>query len=179
MKKILLIVESPAKIKTISKLLGPEFTILSTVGHIKDLPKKSLGITMDGEHVELEYVVMEKKDKVIKDLIKAAKTADLVLLASDPDREGEVIAWHVQQELEDVVKNKDSIKRITYNEITKPALQAAILNQGPVDLQKSPCSTSTSSSRPFRRIRSFSNFVESSQGLIGRSCSISCTSPYL
>lgn len=136
MKKILLIVESPAKIKTISKLLGPEFTILSTVGHIKDLPKKSLGVDMKGEQIELEYVVMEKKDKVIKDLIKAAKTADLVLLASDPDREGEVIAWHVQQELEDAVKNKNAIKRITYNEITKPALQAAILNQGPVDLQK-------------------------------------------
>lgn len=136
MKKILLIVESPAKIKTISKLLGPEFTILSTVGHIKDLPKKSLGITMRGEHVELEYVVMDKKDKVIKDLVKAAKTSDLVLLASDPDREGEVIAWHVEQELKNVVKNPDNIKRITYNEITKSAILEAIKHQGPVDLQK-------------------------------------------
>jgi DNA topoisomerase-1 len=136
MKKILLIVESPAKIKTISKLLGPEFTVVSTVGHIKDLPKKSLGITMRGEHVELEYVVMDKKEKVIKDLIKAAKAADLVLLASDPDREGEVIAWHVEQELKDVIKNPHNIKRITYNEITKTALQAAIQHQGPVDLQK-------------------------------------------
>lgn len=136
MKKILLIVESPAKIKTISKLLGPEFTILSTVGHIKDLPQRTLGITMRDHKITLEYVVMDKKERVIKDLVKAAKSSDLVLLASDPDREGEVIAWHVQQELKDVVKNPDNIKRITYNEITKSALQEAIKHQGPVDLQK-------------------------------------------
>lgn len=135
MKKTLLIVESPAKIKTISKLLGPDYTVMSTIGHIKDLPQRSIGVTMHDDHIELEYVVMEKKDKVIKDLIKAAKHADLILLASDPDREGEVIAWHVEQELEAAIKKPD-IKRITYNEITKPALQEAIKNQGPVDLKK-------------------------------------------
>ena len=90
MKK-LLIVESPAKIKTIAKFLGNEFTIMSTVGHIKDLPKKTLGITM-GNTIELEYVAIDKKDKIIKDLVKEAKNSDEIYLAPDPDREGEIIA---------------------------------------------------------------------------------------
>lgn len=133
MKK-LLIVESPAKIKTIAKFLGNEFIIMSTVGHIKDLPKNSLGITM-GNTIELEYVAIDKKDKVIKDLVKAAKNSDQIYLAPDPDREGEIIAWHVEQEFLKVTK-PEKIHRISFNEITKSAINQAIDHPSKVDIKK-------------------------------------------
>ena len=133
MKK-LLIVESPAKIKTIAKFLGNEFTIMSTVGHIKDLPKKTLGITM-GNTIELEYVAIDKKDKIIKDLVKEAKNSDEIYLAPDPDREGEIIAWHVEQEFLKVAK-PEKIHRISFNEITKSAITEAIAHPSKVDVKK-------------------------------------------
>ena len=139
MKK-LLIVESPAKIKTIKKFLGPEFTIMSTVGHIKDLPKKKIGITFNtkakDDGISIEYVTVEDKDKLIADLNKAASRADEIYLAPDPDREGEIIAWHVEQEFKNVLKKNAKIYRITYNEITKPAIEAALEHPSSVDLNK-------------------------------------------
>lgn len=134
MKK-LLIVESPAKIKTISKLLGPDFRIMSTVGHIIDLPSKTLGVKID-DKIEIDYTVLEGKEKVINDLKKAAKESSEIFLAPDPDREGEIIAWHVNQAISPVVKNKKNIHRITFNEITKPALEAAIENPQSIDENK-------------------------------------------
>lgn len=136
MKKKLLIVESPAKIKTISKFLGDDFKIMSTIGHIKDLPKKEIGVTMEDDTIELKYEAMENKDKVIAEICKAASTCDQIFLAPDPDREGEIIAWHAQQEISRVVKDKNKIKRITFNEITKPAILEAIKNPYDVDLKK-------------------------------------------
>ena len=133
MKK-LLIVESPAKIKTIAKFLGDDFTIMSTIGHIKDLPTKTLGIKM-GDTIDIEYVAIDKKDKVIKDLVRAAKNSDEVYLAPDPDREGEIIAWHVEQEILKVIK-PEHIHRISFNEITKPAILAAIEHPSIVDVKK-------------------------------------------
>ncbi len=133
--KNVLIVESPAKIKTISKILGKDFKILSTVGHIKDLPAKKMGVEINGE-ITIDYVTLEGKDKYIADICKAAATADNIYLATDPDREGEIIAWHVEQEVERVVKDKNKIKRITYNEITKPAITEAMNHPSEVDLDK-------------------------------------------
>jgi len=135
MKKKLLIVESPAKIKTIKKFLGNDFKIMSTIGHIKDLPKKDLGVTINGS-IEIDYVVMNDKDKVIADICRAASTSDQIFLAPDPDREGEIIAWHIGQEIERVIKDKDKIKRITFNEITKPAILEAIANPFEIDIKK-------------------------------------------
>ncbi len=135
MKKKLLIVESPAKIKTISKFLGNDFRIMSTIGHIKDLPPKSLGVTIN-DSIELEYVPIKDKQKVIADICKAASTSSEIFLAPDPDREGEIIAWHIGQEIEKVVKDKDAIHRITFNEITAPAIQEAIKEKSSVDLNK-------------------------------------------
>lgn len=134
MKK-LLIVESPAKIKTIKKFLGKDFKIMSTVGHIKDLPSRKLGVTINGS-IDLDYVVIEDKDKVIADICKEARTADDVYLAPDPDREGEIIAWHIGQEIEKVFKKKDHLHRITFNEITQPAIEEAVNNPGDIDLKK-------------------------------------------
>jgi len=134
-KKKLLIVESPAKIKTISKFLGRDFRIMSTVGHVKDLPKRSLGVTVNGS-IDIEYVVLEGKAKTIADICKEAAGAETIYLAPDPDREGEIIAWHIGQEIAKVVKDKKSIKRITFNEITEPAILEAIENPSTVDLKK-------------------------------------------
>ncbi len=134
MKK-LLVVESPAKIKTINKFLGPDFKIMSTVGHVKDLPKQGLGVTINGS-IEIEYVTLEKKDKVLADICKEASRASDVYLAPDPDREGEIIAWHVAQEVNKVVKDPTRVHRITFNEITKPAIEAAIDHPSIVDVNK-------------------------------------------
>ncbi len=134
MKK-LLIVESPAKIKTISKFLGKDFKILSTVGHIKDLPQDRIGVTINSG-VHLEYVVMDKKDKVIADICKEASKSDEIYLAPDPDREGEIIAWHIAGEIEKVIKDTSKIHRITFNEITSNAIHEAIEHPHEIDLQK-------------------------------------------
>ena len=140
MKK-LLIVESPAKIKTISKFLGKDFVILSTVGHIKDLPARELGIELHPSEtnpgtIGITYTVLEKKEKVIADICKAARTADAIFLAPDPDREGEIIAWHIAQEIAKVVKNPNVMHRITFNEITKTAIQDAIEHPTAIDENK-------------------------------------------
>ncbi|MGC2310235.1 MAG: type I DNA topoisomerase [Candidatus Babeliaceae bacterium] len=134
MKK-LLIVESPAKVKTISKFLGKDFKIMSTLGHVKDLPTKELGVTINGS-IKIEYVVLDKKDKVIADIVKEARTADEIFLAPDPDREGEIIAWHIAQEVKKVVKDPHIIHRITFNEITKQALLEAIEHPHAIDKHK-------------------------------------------
>lgn len=135
MKK-LLIVESPAKIKTISKFLGKDFVIMSTVGHIKDLPKKKIGVKVNPKSIAIDYEVIENKDKIIADICKVASKADEIYLAPDPDREGEIIAWHIEQEIEKVVKDKSKIHRISFNEITKDAILEAVQQGHKVDLKK-------------------------------------------
>ncbi len=139
MKK-LLIVESPAKIKTISKFLGKDFKIMSTVGHIKDLPQRSIGVSLtktDGaETIDIEYVTLEKKEKIINEILTEAAKAQEIYLAPDPDREGEIIAWHVEQELLRNHKDPKKIFRIAFNEITKPAIDDAISHPSIVDLNK-------------------------------------------
>jgi DNA topoisomerase I len=134
----LLIVESPAKIKTISKFLGSEFRIMSTFGHVKDLPPKKIGVEIDEKSgkVNLEYEVLKDKAKTIADICKQASVCDEIYLASDPDREGEIISWHIAQEIEKVFKNKDNIHRITFNEITSTAINAAIENKSKIDEHK-------------------------------------------
>jgi DNA topoisomerase-1 len=133
MKK-LLVVESPSKIKTIKKFLGPEFKIMSTMGHVKDLPVSEMGVSRDP--IAISYVPVKDKAKVIADLCKAAQGVDEVYLAPDPDREGEIIAWHVAEEMKKVMKNPEAIHRITFNEITKPAILAGIKNQHSIDMNK-------------------------------------------
>lgn len=135
MKK-LVIVESPAKIKTISKILGKDFKIMSTVGHIIDLPPKRIGVTIDDGAIVMEYVPIENKEKVIAEICKAAQGAQDIYLAPDPDREGEIIAWHIGKEIEKVIKNKAAIHRIAFNEITAPAITEAINNPGQIDTHK-------------------------------------------
>ena len=134
MKK-LLIVESPAKIKTISKFLGKDFKIMATIGHVKDLPTKTIGVTIN-DHIGIDYIPLVGKEKVIADICKEASRCDEVYLAPDPDREGEIIAWHIGQEIEKVLKNKSHLYRISFNEITQSAIEDAIAHPGIIDLHK-------------------------------------------
>ena len=126
----LVIVESVAKTKTIKKFLGNNYKILSSVGHIKDLPKRSLGIDIENSF-QAQYVTIRGKGKVLSELKKAASSADQVFIASDPDREGEAIAWHIFDEIKS--KNKN-IHRILFNEITEKAVVEAI--QHPLSIAK-------------------------------------------
>jgi DNA topoisomerase I len=133
MKK-LIIVESPAKIKTISKFLGKDFKIMSTLGHIMDLPARKLGITMN-KHIKLDYVVIEGKDQLIKDIVDVAKKAEDIYLAPDPDREGEIIAWHIGNQILDATGKEQKIHRISFNEITKSAIENALAHPHSIDRQ--------------------------------------------
>ena len=122
MSKNLVIVESPAKAKTIEKFLGEEFTVMSSYGHVRDLPGKGMAVDIEN-NFEPTYEVSDDKTKVINELKRATKKAEMVWLASDEDREGEAIAWHLEQVLGLTENNS---QRIVFHEITKPAILAAI-----------------------------------------------------
>ncbi len=128
----LVVVESPAKAATIKKYLGAGYVVKASVGHVKDLPKASMGIDVRHDF-QPEYVVIEGKRKVIADIKAAAKKAGQVLLAPDPDREGEAIAWHIAEEIRPANPN---IQRVLFNEITKKAVNEAILHPRALDLHK-------------------------------------------
>ena len=102
--KKLLIVESPTKARTIGKYLGNQFEVVATVGHLRDLPKNKMAV--DLVDFTPEYVIDPEKKKVVDQLLSASKKADRILLASDPDREGEIIAWHVENAIKDAIKKK-------------------------------------------------------------------------
>ena len=127
--KYLVIVESPAKSKTLTKILGKDYLVKSSVGHIRDLPAKGLGIDVKS-NFEPSYEVMSGKKKVVDELNSFAKKAQKVYLASDPDREGEAIAWHLSEILN---TKKSALSRITFNQITPNAVLAAIDNPRDID----------------------------------------------
>ncbi len=126
----LLIVESPAKAKTITKYLGEGYEVEASMGHLRDLPKKELGVDVD-HNFEAKYIPIDGKDKIIKNLKKAADSADTVYLATDPDREGEAISWHLKELLE---LDDSKTKRITFNEITKKAVTEAVQSPRELDM---------------------------------------------
>ncbi len=126
----LVIVESPAKAKTIGRYLGPEYQVMSSVGHVRDLPKSNTDAVDIDNGFTPRYIISPGKEKVIKDLQTAAKQAEQILLASDPDREGEAIAWHVAELLRPVNKN---LKRVVFNEITADATKKAIAEPRDID----------------------------------------------
>src|ERR1700761_6217700 len=124
MAKSLVIVESPTKAKTIGKYLGKQYIVKASLGHIKDLPKKNLYVDVDRDFTP-KYEVIEGKKKLIAELKQAAKDVDSIYLAADPDREGEAICFHLQEELEPKKPGKPAIFRVMYNEITASAVKKA------------------------------------------------------
>ena len=129
-KKILVIVESPSKTKTIGKFLGGRYKVIASVGHVRDLPKSKLGIDIENDF-EPQYISIRGKGDIIKELKKEAKNASKVYLATDPDREGEAISWHLAFLLG---IDPDAPCRIVFNEITERAIKEAIKNPRPIDL---------------------------------------------
>ncbi len=129
MAKALVVVESPAKAKTINKYLGRDYKVIASMGHIRDLPKSKLGVDIDNDFEET-YESIESRKKVIKELKDAAKDATDIYVATDPDREGEAIGWHLTQELKG---KKRKIHRLTFNEITKKAVQEALNHPRAID----------------------------------------------
>lgn len=133
----LVIVESPAKAKTIHKILGKKYAVKASIGHVKDLPEKNLGVDIDNGF-QPKYIVIPGKEKIVKELKKASKEADQVFLAPDPDREGEAIAWHIASEISDKKSQSPNgkIYRIVFNEITERAVKEAIKNPTKIDMNK-------------------------------------------
>ena len=132
MSKALVVVESPSKAKTINKYLGSGYKVVASVGHIKDLPKKGIGIDFEN-NFEPTYEVIPGKEKVIRELKSAARDADVIYVATDPDREGEAIGWHIKEELEGRGKNRKTVRRVMFNEITKSAIQDSFKHPTDID----------------------------------------------
>jgi DNA topoisomerase-1 len=132
--KTLVIVESPTKARTISRFLGSDYEIIASMGHIMDLPKSTLGINLDKDFAP-DYQMMADKKKIIAELKTAAKTSEKIILATDPDREGEAIAWHIQELLkEQKTKSKtQTFQRIAFHEITKEAIEQALKEPRSID----------------------------------------------
>ncbi len=134
MGKNLVIVESPAKAKTINKILGKDFIVKASMGHVRDLPQKKLGVDIENDFTP-EYVTLKGRQKIVQELTQAAKGVDGVYLAPDPDREGEAIAWHLVEALKKKL-SPDQFFRVTYNEITAPAIRHAFSNPSEIDNKK-------------------------------------------
>ena len=131
-KRSLVVVESPTKVKTIQKYLDGKFIVKASMGHVRDLPKSQLGVDPK-KNFKPKYVISPAKQKVLEDLKKAAEKSDALYVATDPDREGEAIGWHLAQEL---AVDKKKVYRITFNEITERAVKAAFTKPGKIDMHK-------------------------------------------
>ncbi len=131
MKESLVIVESPAKARTLKKILGKDYSLKASLGHIRDLPRSRLGVDIEHEFKPM-YVVSREKSKTVKELKQAVKSASIIYLATDPDREGEAIAWHL---LEATKSNRKPYRRVVFHEITKPAIEKAFKISRSIDMQ--------------------------------------------
>ena len=130
----LVIVESPAKARTIGKYLGEGYEVVASVGHVRDLPTKELGVDIENGF-EPKYVTIRGKGKVIAELKRKGRAADHIILATDPDREGEAIAYHVAEQL-GYKKDRERFQRVTFREVTKSAVQAALAAPEELDTKK-------------------------------------------
>lgn len=134
MAKKLVIVESPAKAKTINRILGDDYKVLASMGHVRDLPEKRLGIDLEN-NFKPDYVDVKSREKTLNELRKTAAHCSHVLLAPDPDREGEAIAWHLREALQSVTPTPEFL-RVTYNEITAAAVRKAVANPAQLDMRR-------------------------------------------
>ena len=171
-KRTLVIVESPTKAKTIEKYLGRKFIVRASMGHLRDLPKSQFGIDVDHNFTP-KYINIRGKGDLIKALKKDAKNAEKIYLASDPDREGEAIAWHLAH-IFDVDPKSDC--RIVFNEITKPAIQEAV--QHPRAIGR--CAAGAPHARSHRWLQAVAApLAEGSERAFRRACTVCGSTPYL
>ncbi len=133
-ERSLVVVESPAKARTIGRYLGRGYEVAASMGHVRDLPKKELGVDVD-QGFEPRYVTIRGKGKVLAEIKRKAKGADAVILATDPDREGEAIAYHVATYL-GLGKDPDRFRRVEFREVTRPAISQALETPGSLDMRK-------------------------------------------
>jgi len=131
MKKNLVIVESPAKARTLGKILGKDYALMASLGHVRDLPRSKLGVDIENDFAP-SYVVPRTKNKLVKELKDAAREASTVFLATDPDREGEAISWHLAQVID---SNKKRYQRVVFHEITEDAIKQAFQHPRSIDMQ--------------------------------------------
>ncbi len=132
MSKGLIIVESPAKAKTVERMLGGKYQVKASMGHVRDLPKSKLGVDVENNY-EPHYITIRGKSDTIKELKGAVKNSDQVLLATDPDREGEAISWHLSKALD---LDADASCRIEFHEITQKAVRDAVANPRPIHMER-------------------------------------------
>ena len=125
----LVIVESPSKAKTIGKYLGSEYTVKASMGHLRDLPKSTMGVDLEHDFTP-KYIPVSGKESLIKELKEASAKADVVYLATDPDREGEAISWHLKELLN---LSDEKARRVTFNEITEKVIKESIANYRDID----------------------------------------------
>ncbi len=134
MAKNLVIVESPAKVKTIKKFLGSNYEVTASMGHVRDLPKSQLGVDVENDF-EPKYITIRGKGDLLASLRKQVKKADTIYLATDPDREGEAISWHLLTALKlEPGQTDKAVKRITFNEITKSAVKKSLKEPRKIDM---------------------------------------------
>ena len=181
MQENLVIVESPAKAKTIEKFLGKDYKVMSSYGHIRDLKKKELSIDLDT--LTPDYEIPDEKKKVVSELKKNAKAAKKVWLASDEDREGEAISWHLCEVLG---LDEEKTSRIVFHEITKPAILKAIETPRHLDMNlvnaqqarsESQCAKSPPCARPFGGFQAVSRPMAQGEASIERRTRAECRRP--
>ena len=130
MAKDLVIVESPAKARTVGRFLGDKYEAIASMGHVRDLPKGKMGVEVDEKGFHPTYDILPDKKKIVSELMKASKEADTVYLATDPDREGEAISWHL---IKAAKISESKVKRVVFHEITKEAIKEAFDNPRELD----------------------------------------------
>ena len=175
MAKYLVIVESPAKVKTIKKFLGKNYEVVASNGHVRDMPKSQLGFDVENNY-EPKYITIRGKGDILAKLRKEVKKADKVYLATDPDREGEAISWHLSQALK--LENK-KVYRISFNEITKSAVKASLKQAREIDMNLVNTAGKTNV-RPHGRLPDQSAFMGKSKAWLKcRKSAVSGTAYYL
>ena len=176
MAKYLVIVESPAKVKTIKKFLGSNYDVQASNGHVRDFPKSQFGIDVDNDF-EPKYITIRGKGELLARLRKAAKKADKIYLATDPDREGEAISWHLMQALkEDPAK----MRRISFNEITKTAVKNSIKQPRESGYESGRCTAGKKNAGPYGRLyHQPASLGKGQERLKCRPCAVCSTAYYL
>ncbi len=132
--KDLVVVESPAKARTVGRFLGPDYEVVASIGHVRDLPKRKLGVDIENDF-EPTYVIADGKDSVLKDIKKSLASAKTVYLATDPDREGEAISWHLVEALGLRDMKDVELRRVVFHEITRSAVEEAFADYREIDMQ--------------------------------------------